>query len=300
MKTLPNLRIAFVALACLLLAACGGGGGGDGAAAAPPAAVPRVTLSASPAAIALGQSVTLTWSASNAGRCEASGDWSGVLPALSGTQSVTPLATGVFNYVVTCDGVAADAAVAVQAGSVAPPANGDGSLISVVVCFPGTSLCRTIERMRVETASSGVRILAAALDPAIVLPAVTNDAALPVGACAKRSGGFLWGALRQADVAIAGQVASGLSIQVIGDAGAPYAAIPADCGNAGANLGTVTAIEANGIVGLGPTATDCGAACAAQVIPGTYYACGATGCVGTVLPVARQVANPAAFVAAGG
>jgi hypothetical protein len=64
---------------------------------------PVVTIGVLPASIILGQSATLTWSTSNATACTASGAWSGS-EGTSGTQSVTPTATGSLGYVLTCTG----------------------------------------------------------------------------------------------------------------------------------------------------------------------------------------------------
>jgi Protein of unknown function (DUF3443) len=109
------LQFAAVA-ACLLLVSCGGGGGTS--------SVPTTTLSsgnnpvvivsigASPTALTVGESTTLTWSSSNATACQASGDWSGT-EALSGKQFVTPLTAGTFTYILTCDGVASSTSVVV-------------------------------------------------------------------------------------------------------------------------------------------------------------------------------------------
>lgn len=87
-----------------LLAACGGGGGGGGSSSGgttTPAPVVTIGVSASP--IQVGQSATLTWSATNATTCTASGSWSGA-EATSGSQSVSPSAAGSYTYTLTCSG----------------------------------------------------------------------------------------------------------------------------------------------------------------------------------------------------
>jgi 6-phosphogluconolactonase (cycloisomerase 2 family) len=83
------------------------GNGGSGSASATltvnaPAA-PTVTISVSPSPIIVGSSATLTWSSTNATSCTASGAWSGT-QAISGTQSVTPSATGTDTYSLNCTG----------------------------------------------------------------------------------------------------------------------------------------------------------------------------------------------------
>jgi hypothetical protein len=68
----------------------------------PPAAAPTLTLSASPASVTAGSSSTLSWSATNATSCTASGGWSGTL-AVSGSQTTGSLATAT-NYALACTG----------------------------------------------------------------------------------------------------------------------------------------------------------------------------------------------------
>jgi len=65
-------------------------------------AAPTATLTASATSIVAGSSATLTWSSANATSCAASGSWSGAL-ATSGSQTVTPAATGSDTYTLTCN-----------------------------------------------------------------------------------------------------------------------------------------------------------------------------------------------------
>jgi uncharacterized protein (TIGR03118 family) len=60
-------------------------------------------MTVSPTSIVLGHSATLTWSSSTGTSCTASGAWSGAEPA-SGSQAVTPSATGSFTYTLSCAG----------------------------------------------------------------------------------------------------------------------------------------------------------------------------------------------------
>jgi uncharacterized repeat protein (TIGR03803 family) len=66
-------------------------------------ALPSVTLTATPTNLTAGESATLTWSASNATTCVATGAWSGTL-ATAGMQSVTPESAGPSNYELSCTG----------------------------------------------------------------------------------------------------------------------------------------------------------------------------------------------------
>lgn len=72
------------------------------------ASAPTVLISVNPATITLGNSATLTWSATNATSCTASGAWSGS-QATSGTQTVTPSVSGTDSYEITCSGAGGNA-----------------------------------------------------------------------------------------------------------------------------------------------------------------------------------------------
>jgi hypothetical protein len=402
------LQFAAVA-ACFLLVSCSGGGGGGGASSAP-TTTPNpviVSIGASPTALTVGQTTTLTWSSSNATGCQATtaplqatDAWSGTV-ALSGTQLVTPPASGTFIYTLTCNGVASSTSVvvvaapaptpmptvslsfapaSVQAGQRAtltwsttdatscaassdPPgiwagnqgisgsvdvtqavagtytytlsctglggsANASVTLgvtdlarnaalvvidsgpagvggiinvpfVSVTLCRPGTSTCQTIDHVLVDTGSYGLRIIApGVLDPALALPAVTAGAAgNPVGECVRFVSGFFWGSVHRADVKIAGETAPSLPVQLVSDTDAAFKSIPSGCSNTGANIGTVAALGANGVLGVGLFNQDCGSACTTQVVPGTYYECTASTCTGTTMPLPNQVANPVAAFA---
>jgi hypothetical protein len=167
--------------------------------------------------------------------------------------------------------------------------------VSVTLCRPGTSVCQTIDHILVDTGSYGLRVIATGiLSPDLALPAVTGATGKPVGECAQLFNGFLWGSVRLADVKIAGEVAESLPIQQVSDTNSAFKNIPAACSNRGANAGTVAALGANGILGIGLFKEDCGAECAKRVIAGIYFECVATNCTGTVMPLARQVSNPVA------
>lgn len=87
----------------VLLVGCGGGGGGmyGGAASTP---IPSmVTVKVSPATVAVGQSVTVTWSSNSGTSCTASGAWSGSQAAM-GSSVITPTAAGAETFSLSCSG----------------------------------------------------------------------------------------------------------------------------------------------------------------------------------------------------
>jgi hypothetical protein len=168
--------------------------------------------------------------------------------------------------------------------------------VTVTVCVPGsTSQCRTIDHVELDTGSYGLRLVASAM-PGLDLPAVTGADGAAVAECARFVDGYTWGAVRRADVRIAGEVASGIPIHVLGDAAFPQ--VPAGCSDSGgASESTVPTLRANGILGVGFLIRDCGRPCAAQPIPGTYYGCSASSCRSVALAEDLQVSNPVALFA---
>ncbi len=87
-----------------------------------PPAMPVTTLTADPTSIASGGSSTLTWSATDASSCTASGGWTGAR-AISGTESIGPLNANT-SFSLACTGAggtsSATATVLVQQAAAAP------------------------------------------------------------------------------------------------------------------------------------------------------------------------------------
>jgi len=116
-------RITQYVVLTFLLAVCAacGGGGSDGGGTPPPASVtpaPTVNIAASKSAARVGDSVTVSWTSTNADSCSASGAWSGS-QSTSGSISVNPSQPGSMNYQLSCSGKggAGSASVAVNVGS---------------------------------------------------------------------------------------------------------------------------------------------------------------------------------------
>ncbi|HEY1998617.1 DUF3443 domain-containing protein [Paraburkholderia sp.] len=161
---------------------------------------------------------------------------------------------------------------------------------SVTICVSGTGNCATIDNIQVDTGSQGLRVLASAL------PAGLQLAALPAGngtaaECAVFGSGYTWGAVRSADVRMAGQLATSIPIQLIADPAVPT--VPSDCASAGLAMQSVSALRSNGILGVGLFAADCGGGCVNAALPRWYYSC-TTGraCEASAQPLDQQVANP--------
>ncbi len=181
--------------------------------------------------------------------------------------------------------------ISVDAGPTGDYVN--GVFTSVTVCLPNDrAACQTIPHVLVDTGSTGLRIIASQLT--LALPQATVGGA-PLGECLPFLDGVTWGPVRSADVQIAGERATAIPMQVVGDPA--FAPIPSDCATNGMPpLQTVQALGANGILGLAVFELDCGEGCAANdpANPGIYYACGGGGCTTTAVPLASQIPNPVA------
>jgi hypothetical protein len=178
------------------------------------------------------------------------------------------------------------------------PAGASGSVnapyVSLTICQPGSSTqCQTIDHVLVDTGSSGLRIMSSVLAGSLALPSVASANGSPLAECARFADGYSWGSVKQADLRIAGEVASGISVHVIGDSAFPT--VPSGCSGSLVAENTVAAFHANGVLGISTFIQDCGAACASQALEGWYYSCpSSNNCTATTLAVNKQVGNPVA------
>jgi hypothetical protein len=181
----------------------------------------------------------------------------------------------------------------------------DTPFITVTVCAPGsTTNCQQISDIEVDTGSYGLRIISSAL-PSSLIGALTQENASnnqPLVECTQFVDGIAWGPVMQADVQIGGESASNIPIQVMGDSSFE-SEIPSGCLSNGTEEDTVASFGANGIIGLGPFAQDCGSGCvlsnSAYAQDPTYYACpsggtSASDCSATGPSLDQQVTNPVA------
>lgn len=167
---------------------------------------------------------------------------------------------------------------------------------SVTLCAPGSSSnCQTIDNIVVDSGSSGFRVLSSALDASLALVQQTDVEGNPLVECAHFVDGYTWGPVKLADLKLAGEQANSLPIQVIADSKFP--AVPARCAATGPSRNSVQALRANGILGVSVFRQDCGSGCAQPNNRGIYYACAASDCVQTPVPLAQQVQNPIAMFA---
>ncbi len=168
----------------------------------------------------------------------------------------------------------------------------NGAFTSVTVCVPGTSTCQTIDGVLVDTGSSGLRLLSSALT--VTLPQQKASDGNPVVECLPFVSGYTWGPLQAADIQISGEKASSVPVQILSDTDFP---VPLACSDQGSSQDTLTSLGANGVLGVGNFAQDCGAACVTTGAsnPGLYYECPSSGCVVVAESLSQQVPNPVAL-----
>lgn len=187
----------------------------------------------------------------------------------------------------------------------AGPAGASGGInhgyVTVKVCQQGSSTCASIDHVLLDTASWGLRLVGSVLAAnSVTLTAETDSSSRTIEECATFIGGQTWGPVALADVTLAGETANKLPVQVMDDAGAS-APPPASCGANGTLINSVSSFNANGVLGVGVFAQDCGAACVAAGTPlPIYYGCtaGSAGvCTAENVALDAQVTNPVAMFA---
>jgi hypothetical protein len=207
--------------------------------------------------------------------------------SVTSTSSATVVATSIASSAVTASlqitfGAANALSIAVDGGlfasAVPPSVYPNAAFATVKICAPGTATCQTIDHVLVDTGSFGLRLLGSQVT--ITLPVLTDNSNNTLNNCVQfLDQSFLWGNVAQADVVLAGEVASATSIQVIAN---PSFTIPSGC--SGTNEDTQQTLGANGILGVGPEPFDCGLACdpsAGGTPPTQYYLCSSSGTCNT-------------------
>ena len=181
--------------------------------------------------------------------------------------------------------------------------------VTITVCAPGsTSNCQTIDHVLLDTGSTGLRLEAAALNSSLLsaLTTQTDASGNGIGECYEYVDNYVFGSVRVGDFTIGGESVASMPLQVIGDSTGGFATVPQSCSSSGgSNMNTVQALGANGIIGVGLGAVDCGSYCTTTSGSGgaIYYDCPNSGCSAvvtraesTVAPF-QQLPNPVAAFA---
>ncbi len=180
--------------------------------------------------------------------------------------------------------------------------------VTVTVCSPNMTTndgCVTIDHVLLDTGSYGLRLLKSKLG-SVALPTVpiaadasNNTPAGDAAECYPFVIGTIWGPLAKADIHVGGELAYAQTIQLIDDGQPQSPPVPQNCLDAaqGSLLTSVSTLQANGILGVGMVAIDCGLTCLDNAYTGmhyVYYSCppGGASCMPAAVPLAMQVQNP--------
>jgi hypothetical protein len=191
--------------------------------------------------------------------------------------------------------------IAVGPGPTAGSSTFNTPYVSVTVCIAGTSTCKTIADVLVDTGSVGLRLFASVVS-GLTLPNQmdTTGNGNVIAECLPFADGYTWGPVASADVIIGGEKASAVPVNVIDDDGG-FALPPSSCTSNGTSLNTVDNFGANGVLGVGILAQDCGPYCAQKAVlqtdtsGATYYSCGSSTCGVYSEADGAQVTNPVAL-----
>jgi len=192
-------------------------------------------------------------------------------------------------------------ALTVDSGPAAATGAINHAYATVKVCVPGSQTkCANIDHVLLDTGSWGLRLVGSVLTAnGVTLSAEIDSQGSAIEECVTFGGGQTWGPVALADVSLAGESAAKLPVQVMDDAGTG-APPPATCGAGGTLINGVSGFSANGVLGVGVFAQDCGAACvnAAAPLP-IYFGCTTAGlCTAENAALSAQVTNPVAMFAA--
>ncbi|MBU3738686.1 MAG: DUF3443 family protein [Rhodoferax sp.] len=167
---------------------------------------------------------------------------------------------------------------------------------SVTLCEPGGARCQTLDRVLVDSGSTGLRVLASEVS-GLALDVVRTPQGQPLLNCTQFvDNTSVWGPVVTASVKLGQKSVDPLAVQLIGSA--DYAGLNGACGS-GVSMDTVAGLGAQGILGVGLFQQDCGNLCASVTRNGSYFSCRTAACTSTqpvTAPLAQQLANPVALL----
>ena len=174
--------------------------------------------------------------------------------------------------------------------------------VSITLCNPSAPTnCLTIDHILVDTASVGLRVYSQPLNTSSLtslnLPQQLASDGNPLVECLPFAQGTTWGPIKNVNLQVGAEVASNIAVQVISDPN--FTSVPAACSNQGAAMLTPSGTKgfgANGVLGVGLYAQDCGFNCttAAGLVENVYFSCSNNGsnCTNIGVPLASQVQHP--------
>jgi hypothetical protein len=164
----------------------------------------------------------------------------------------------------------------------------------VTICQEGNSgICQTIDHVLVDTGSTGLRVLASELSPALLFNPVRGNNGRQLLSCVQfLDNSFAWGSVVVANVVLGGLTAPSIPIQVVADP--RFVELSSACAG-GTSNDSVEILGAKGILGIGTFREDCGIGCENIKLNGFYYECANASCRSAIPTTARvdlQLRNP--------
>lgn len=161
--------------------------------------------------------------------------------------------------------------------------------VSVTVCEPGTSNCKTINDILLDTGSVGLRVFKSVLAD-LTLTQATSGAGSLASCIQYVDESANWGPVQIADVILGNEKASHVPIQIIDST---FGTVPSSCGTPDESPAQA---GYNGILGIGLFTADCGSECVSSSSIEFYYSCSGSTCTTTAVPLSDQVQNPVALL----
>jgi Protein of unknown function (DUF3443) len=326
-----KLGLLFLLGNVMWFAACGGSGGSNNN----NSTVTSVMASCSPTTITSNQTSQCTANVSGTGNFMSTVNWSASAGTITGpglftgpvtntSLLVTITATSFQNTAIF--GTTTVTVNPTTSSNVAPiivdsgPSNIGAvnvAYVTVTVCGPNNN-CQNIDHVQVDTGSEGLRLLSTAsggeLDPSSLGLTQETVSGNPLDECLVFADGYVWGPVYTANavtMASTNETASNVPIHILIPASSSPG-VPQTCSNQnpsggnGNEGGSLSALGANGILGVGPFRNDCGQYCVQDgsscngtgSAPCVYYTCPSSGCSPTDVPTAQQVPNPVTLFAA--
>lgn len=279
-----------------------------------PPALASITITPAEARVAMGS--TLQFAATGTMTDQTTTDvtqtasWSSSAPAIAtignGAGSfgkASPVAIGTSTITATSGTVSASTPLTVTAAVAAArnvlPITVNGSLcsagsypnkpcVSVTICIPGTTTCKTISDILLDTGSFGLRVFKQPLG--LDLPPAPGGAGRLAQCIQFADGTSEWGPVVLAGVILGNEPVVQVPIHVFDTT---FGTLPTNCSNADPDPASA---GFNGILGVGLFAQDCGSRCESSAGNGLYFSCNGAACNGTTVAVADQVKNPVAFL----
>jgi hypothetical protein len=169
-----------------------------------------------------------------------------------------------------------------------PNGNVNIPYVTVTVCTPGSSTCKSVNNVLLDTGSTGLRLFASQVNaaPALTLPAQTIGGSSAISECANFLNNKAWGSIKLADVVLANERAASVPVQLMdaADAGRVKCTGAPLIDTTTSTVNNTQSLSANGILGVGLFTND----------RQSYFNCASpgSGCVAISAAASQQVQNP--------